>query len=257
MADTDSMPLAEALWQARSTRRLLPMADYPGPASLEAAYALQGAVTAAAGARVLGWKIGAGDPALQKRFDLPGPFVGPLLEGLVHENGATLLEMAGAALECELTFRLGRDLVQDHAADDTALLSAIDAIIPSLEVIGRRFEGDPEGQGLRLVADGGINVEAVMGTPVPWSAGVSWPGVTATLTANGSDIATGTAVSAGLMPPATLLRWLLAQPPLSGRGLKAGELVMTGTLTGVFPLSAGVAVEADFGTLGRVKAQTA
>ncbi|MEL6482989.1 MAG: hypothetical protein AAFQ75_16190, partial [Pseudomonadota bacterium] len=123
MADTDSMALAEALWQARSTRRLLPMADYPGPASLEAAYALQGAVTAAAGARVLGWKIGAGDPALQKRFDLPGPFVGPLLEGLVHENGATLLEMAGAALECELTFRLGRDLVQDHAADDTALLS--------------------------------------------------------------------------------------------------------------------------------------
>jgi len=64
MADTDSMPLAEALWQARSARRLLPQAGFPGPASLEAAYALQGAVTAAAGARVLGWKIGAGDPAL-------------------------------------------------------------------------------------------------------------------------------------------------------------------------------------------------
>ncbi|MEM9765378.1 MAG: fumarylacetoacetate hydrolase family protein [Pseudomonadota bacterium] len=257
MADTDSMPLAKALWQARSARRLLPMADYPAPASLEAAYALQGAVAAASGAKIRGWKIGAGDPALQKRFDLPGPFVGPLVEGLVHESGATLLEMPGAALECELTFRLGRDLAEDLAADDAALLSAIDAIIPSLEVIGRRFEGDPDGQGLRLVADGGINVEAVMGAPVPWSAAEGWPGVTATLTADGAEIATGTAVSAGLMPPATLLRWLLAQPPLSGRGLKAGDLVMTGTLTGVFPLSAGVAVEADFGMLGRATAQVA
>ncbi|MEL6768838.1 MAG: fumarylacetoacetate hydrolase family protein [Pseudomonadota bacterium] len=255
MADTDEAALAVALWQARAARRLIPMAAYPAPASLEAAYAMQEAVTAASGARMLGWKIGAGDPALQKRFDLPGPFVGPLLDGLVHESGATLAPMPGAALECELTIRLGRDLEHDAAADEATLLAAIDAIVPSLEVIGRRFEGDPEGQGLRLVADGGINVEAVMGAPVPWRAAEGWPDVKATLTVDGAEIASGTAAGAGLMPPATLLRWLLAQPPLADRGLKAGDLVMTGTLTGVFPLSPGVTVVADFGALGQVAAE--
>lgn len=257
MADGDWSEAAAMLWQARAERRLLPQADVPMPRDLGAAYVLQDAVSAASGARILGWKIGAGDPALQRRFALPGPFVGPLLQGLVHGDGAMLAPMPGAGLECEISLRLGCDLAAGGTIGDAELTAAIAAAIPSLEVIGRRFDGEMEGQGHRLVADGGINVEAVLGPDTAWDFAAGWPPVAATLRVDGRETASGTAASAGLMPPATLLRWLLAQPPLAARGLRTGDLVMTGTLTGVFPLAPDIRVEADFGTLGSVRASAA
>ncbi|MEO1315713.1 MAG: fumarylacetoacetate hydrolase family protein [Pseudomonadota bacterium] len=246
--------LAARLWQARAARRLIAMSGFPAPPDLAEAYALQSSVTRASGARVVGWKVGAGDPALQERFGLPGPFVGPLLEGLVHDSGAVLTPMPGAALECELTLRIGRDFAAGEGADDAMLLAVVDAVVPSFEVIGRRFEDEPDGQGARLVGDGGINVEAVMGRPVPFDVAAGWPGITAALSADGAVVAEGTPEGAGLMPPAVLLRWLLDQPPVAERGLRAGDLIMTGTLTGVLPLSPGMKVAADFGVLGVVEA---
>jgi 2-keto-4-pentenoate hydratase len=49
--------------------------------------------------------------------------------------------------------------------------------------------------------------------------------------------------------------WLAAHPFASERGVRAGDLIMTGTLTGITPLSAGDEAVGDFGALGEVRAR--
>ena len=63
---------------------------------------------------------------------------------------------------------------------------------------------------------------------------------------------TGTGERA-LGDPMNVLLWLANQQSAAGRGLKAGEIVSTGTCTGLDPVRPGDRVQADFGDLGRVE----
>ena len=54
--------------------------------------------------------------------------------------------------------------------------------------------------------------------------------------------------------PIGAVAWLAGQPRLAGRGLKRGEIVMTGTCTGLTPITLGDRATADFGELGQVRA---
>ena len=47
--------------------------------------------------------------------------------------------------------------------------------------------------------------------------------------------------------------WLATQQSRFGRGLKAGDIVSTGTCTGIDMIKPGDDVVADFGSLGRVE----
>ena len=51
------------------------------------------------------------------------------------------------------------------------------------------------------------------------------------------------------------LSWCLSQPPLASRGLLANDIVMTGTCTGITPLSPGDEAVGDFGAIGQVRAR--
>ena len=52
--------------------------------------------------------------------------------------------------------------------------------------------------------------------------------------------------------PTNVVLWLANQQSARGRGLKAGEIVSTGTCTGLDPVRPGDRVQADFGGLGTV-----
>jgi len=49
--------------------------------------------------------------------------------------------------------------------------------------------------------------------------------------------------------------WLADKQSEFGRGLKSGEIVSTGTCTGLDPVAPGDRAQADFGTLGTVVIQ--
>ena len=53
--------------------------------------------------------------------------------------------------------------------------------------------------------------------------------------------------------PMNVMVWLAAQQSRFGRGLKAGDIVSTGTCTGIDMIKPGDEVVADFGSLGRVE----
>jgi len=50
-----------------------------------------------------------------------------------------------------------------------------------------------------------------------------------------------------------VLLWLANRQSSQGRGLKAGDIVSTGTCTGLDPVQPGDHVRADFGELGTVE----
>ena len=53
--------------------------------------------------------------------------------------------------------------------------------------------------------------------------------------------------------PINVLQWLANKQSQTGRGLRKGEIVSTGTCTGVLAVSPGDHVTADFGALGHVE----
>ena len=72
------------------------------------------------------------------------------------------------------------------------------------------------------------------------------------MTINGALHGTGTGDRA-LGDPMNVLLWLANQQSAAGRGLKAGEIVSTGTCTGLDAVRPGDHARADFGELGMVE----
>jgi 2-keto-4-pentenoate hydratase len=68
---------------------------------------------------------------------------------------------------------------------------------------------------------------------------------------NGQQVATGTG-DAVLGNPLNSVVWLAGKLGAYGRTLKAGEIIMTGSFTRQFPLTAGDTVETTFSGLGAV-----
>jgi len=53
--------------------------------------------------------------------------------------------------------------------------------------------------------------------------------------------------------PLNVLQWLANKQSQTGRGLLAGEIISTGTCTGLLDVASGDSVAADFGLLGAVE----
>jgi 2-keto-4-pentenoate hydratase len=69
---------------------------------------------------------------------------------------------------------------------------------------------------------------------------------------NGRDVASGFG-SAVLGNPLNSVAWLAGKLGQYGKGLRAGDIVMTGSFVRQFPLSPGDVAVADFSGIGRVE----
>jgi 2-keto-4-pentenoate hydratase len=245
--------VAQQLWDARANNVEL-ASDFAGsPTTEEDAYAVQQAMIDASGLPVIGWKIGATVEALFDVLGVSQPFLGPLFERFTYQNGATVPAATGLNVETEITVRLKTDLAaRAQPYDRSEIEAAVAAIYPSFEIVGTRFEGDLAGAGFRVIADGGANVSTVLGAEIrDWSA-YDLADHKVTLMINGNETGQGSTSVLLWDHVFDALGWCLAHPALSERGLRAGDLIMTGTCTGITPVSPGDRAVADFGAMGEV-----
>jgi len=253
----DMAGLAEALWKARASGEAVAVEAAQAPASAAAAYAIQAAMIELAGLPQVGWKLGATTRVALDLLALDEAFAGPLFAPHCHESGAriTLQPGHGPGLETEFLVGLGADLpprAAPYAAEEVA--AAVAFVAPAFEVIGCRFAGGLAGNGLLVIADGGGNAAIVQGEPVrDWRRfDLGAHGVRLSL--NGAEAAAGSSSALIFGDPIRAVAWFASQPLLAGRGLRRGEIVMTGTCTGLLPLNPGDEAVADFGELGEVRA---
>lgn len=248
--------LATLLWTARHSGTVIDAERIAAPASMEAAYAVQARIAELSGEPVLGFKIGSTSAEAQRLLGTDQPGAGPLLARFVHTSpaGIALAPAQMPAVEAEFAYRLGRPLParpEPYAKADVA--AAVAALAPSIEVVGSRFAGGLAGKGrLRITADGGANIAFVAGT---WTSERPARDLTrhaAAMRINGRLHGSGTGARV-LGDPLEALLWLANHLRATGRGLNAGEIVTTGTCTGVDPVEPGDRAVADFGDLGRVE----
>jgi 2-keto-4-pentenoate hydratase len=248
--------LARQLWQARRSGGVVPL-DGPGhPKSTKEAYAIQHEIAAISGQASRGYKVGSTSLEAQRLLGTDEPGSGLLLAPYVHESPARIL-IAPAhtpAVEGEFAFKLGRDLpprAVPYAMDE--ITDAVTAVAGAIKVVGTRFSGGLAGKGRWLVtADCGANIAFVGGRWRHDLGSLDFKSHPVAMTINGALRGTGTGERA-LGDPLNVLLWLANQQSAAGRGLKSGEIVSTGTCTGLDPVLPGDRVRADFGDLGAVE----
>jgi 2-keto-4-pentenoate hydratase len=154
-------------------------------------------------------------------------------------------DLIAPGFENELCMRLRVDLAGTVSLDQAR--AAIDVVYPSLEIIETR--GPFTEQIALALADNAQQKTVILGAPSPLPADLA--AVEACVSINGETVATGTG-DAVLGNPLNSIVWLAGKLGAYGRGLKAGEIVMTGSFTRQFPIAAGDRIETVFSGLGSV-----
>jgi 2-keto-4-pentenoate hydratase len=252
----DAGDLATALWRARVEGGVIPRVAADGLTSVEMAYGVQRRITSLAGLPRLGWKIGVTSVAAQRLLAMDEPATGPLFADHCFDSPAEIAVFAGqdASVESEFAFRFAADLPPRDAVYGRAeVLAAVGAVLPAIEVVGCRFDGGFGDLGaVRLIADMTANTAWVKGPEREDWRDMDLKGHRLDLRRNGETVAEGVGANA-LGDPLNVLEWTANHLSALGHGIKAGEVVSTGTCTGVTPVAPGETLIADFGTLGRVE----
>ena len=247
----------EIFTEARRSMQVIErLPDDARPATPDEGYAIQSAFIEASGETVVGWKVGATNDAALALFAAKEPFLGPMFSTGVHLSPVNIDASAfhHACLESEFCFRMGSDLPsigRDHDADSVA--SAVDAVIPAMEMISPRFTGIPKGDVASAIADCGVGGGIVLGEAVTDWRSLDLVGQAVSFSVDGKQIAEGTGALV-MGDPINALVFTANKLASLGLQLKAGDLVTTGTCTGVQFVEKGRRCIANFGSLGQVEA---
>ena len=226
--------------------RLVP----PDPAT---AYRVAGLVAEELGWPVLGWKIAAFKAEMQQALRTDSPIYGRTY--FVTETPITVVhaKLASPIPEVEFQARLGADLpprAKPYSVEEVT--EAVASLHPGLELAECRFIHDAAFPPLpAILADGAGSGTIVYGPAIADWKSRDIASQEATLSSNGRLRRKGTA-GAALDHPMAPLAWLANELSRTGVGMKAGEMVSTGTLTGMLAPKPGETYVADFGSFGSV-----
>ena len=245
---------AQRLVRSRASREPAPpLSESVADLTLEQGYAVQRALERALvdrGDRVVGWKAGFTNAALQEAYGVSEPVLGFLLSSGVFATGdaVPLSRFVSLGLEVEMAFVLKSALEGPGVTPASALL-AVEGALPAFELIDYRMSGKP--LGTDLVADGVLANAIVLGGPLTPVNGLDLSLEGVVYEENGRRVATATAAEV-MGNPLNSLAWLANALGKMGDRLRAGDVVLTGSISKVFRPKAGDSVRASFTRLGSV-----
>jgi 2-keto-4-pentenoate hydratase len=251
---------AQAIAQARRNRA--PLKALPAdlaPKDLAAGYRVQRGLhdlLLPQTGPLVGYKIGCTSAVMQRYLNIPHPCGGGVFARGVHESGVSLraADFVRVGVECEIAVRLARDLAAEQAPFTAeSVAGAIEAYLPAIEIVDERYIGWETMGAPTLVADDFFAAGCVLGTPVARSAAPDLVTVVGRAVINGVEVARGTGADV-LGHPHHALAWLANHLAEEGRGLHAGQIVLTGSLVKTIWLAAGDRVTMELQGLGKVEA---
>jgi 2-keto-4-pentenoate hydratase len=250
MTEIDPGAAADVLWRARAEGRLIDgLPDDCRPTELGDAYAIQDATDRMAGRRI-GWKLAATGAGGRATLGVEQPLAGPLYERFEIPPGAELkfADIRMQTVEAEFGLVLGSDLPAGGAPyHHDQVLAALAAFVPAIEVPNTRYSDHRSAGAAQLTADLACGGFVVLGERFPDFDYASLPRRSVILTTAGGS-AEGTGEKA-LGDPVEAVRWVANELASHGRGLVAGDVVITGSAAAVREPGRGDAL-ADFGDLG-------
>jgi 2-keto-4-pentenoate hydratase len=245
----DEQVAIDSFWAARDRGVHFPT-EWFDRLTLDEAYRIQlGLIDrrCAAGERQIGWKVGLTARPIQQQFGFHEPVFGCILESRRSGHLFRPTDLIKPGFEPELCLRVAQPLAGDVTVAEVR--RAIDVVYPSLEIIETR--GDLSAQIAVAMADNAQQKTIILGDPVPLG-DVELENVVATIQINGKTVATGHGDGV-LGNPLNSVAWLARKLPEFGRGIRAGDLIMSGSFTRQFAIEAGDRVHADFAGIGDVR----
>ena len=233
-------------------RTVAPLSGRGHDLTIEDAYRIQQRMLAhrlKSGERVIGKKVGATSKAVQTLLDVHQPDFGLLLSGMLYNSGETvpMARLIQPRAEGEIAFLLGRDLV-GKGITIADVLAATDWVLPCFEIVDSRIENWKIGI-IDTVADNASCGVIALGAAARRPREVDLELCGMVIEKNGEVAATG-AGAAALGHPASAVAWLANTLGRLGIPLKAGELILSGSLATLVPVAAGDHLTMTIGGLG-------
>jgi 2-oxo-hept-3-ene-1,7-dioate hydratase len=257
MSDAEHKKAADILMAAAKERKQAVQLSQSWPnMTLDDSYAISTEVARrrmAAGAKLIGHKVGLTSKAMQRSSQIDEPDYGHLFDDMMIADGAKVAHdrFCRPRVEIELAFIMGKAL-KGPGVGLAEVLRATEYVIPAIEIVDARLQ-DPR-KIFDTVADNGAAAGIVIGgRPVgPLDVDLRWVGG---IMYKNSEIEE-TGVAAGVLGhPALGVAWLANKLGSHGVALEPGHLVLAGSFTRVVLAQKGDTLHADFGALGGIAVQ--
>ncbi len=247
---------AALLRDAHASRKTMPPIRLALPgATIDDAMAIQevnAAFWESQGRTIVGAKIGLTAQSVQAQLGVDQPDFGHLFADMAVPDGHAIAagRLIAPMVEGEIAFVLSR--TPDPKRLTTAeLINCVDYVLPSLEIIDSRINDWDIGI-VDTVADNASAALFVLGTKPVSLMDIDLRGCGMTVERNGDPVSFGTG-AACLGNPLHSLAWLAAKMAEVGRPLGKGDIILSGALGPIVPVSPGDFVEARFDRLGSVR----
>ena len=243
----------DELYQALMERKAVdPLTDREPAITIEDAYQIQLRMIQRrldAGETVVGKKIGVTSKVVMDMLKVNQPDFGQMTSGMVFNEGEPIRTdtMIAPRAEAEVAFVLKRDLMGPGvtAAD---VLRATDCVMPCFEIVDSRIK-DWKIKIQDTVADNASCGVLTLGgmRKSPRQLDLALAGMV--LAKNGEVISTSTG-AAVQGSPVNAVAWLANTLGRLGIGLKAGEVILSGSQSPLVPVKAGDSLSCSVGGLG-------
>ncbi|MBM7490410.1 2-keto-4-pentenoate hydratase [Micromonospora luteifusca] len=229
--------------------RLLPEGD------VESAYRvqqLQARAWQGRGERRVGAKIGLTSRAVQETFGVFQPDFGMLTDAMAVGDGVEVAidRLLQPRVEAEIAFVLDKDL-PDPQITLVDLIRAVDYVLPAIEIVDSRIAAWDISI-VDTVADNASSGLFVLGTTPRRLADIDLRLCGMVLEHAGEPVSVG-AGAACLGNPLHAVQWLAGTLARAGDPLRAGDVVLSGALGPMVPVTPGAAYEARISGLGSVR----
>ncbi len=246
--------LGDELYQALSQRQMIdPLTDREPEITIEDAYHVSLRMVnrrVENGESIIGKKIGVTSQAVQNMLNVHQPDFGYLTDRMVYGNGDEMPiseQLIQPRAEGEIAFMLKRDLI-GPGVSNADVLRATEAVIPCFEIVDSRIR-DWKIKIQDTVADNASCGLFVLGDKAVDPRKVDLATAGMVVEKNGELLSTG-AGAAALGSPVNCVAWLANTLGSFGIPLKAGEVILSGSLVPLEPVVAGDFMRVEIGGIG-------
>lgn len=203
------------------------------------------------GHRIIGPKMGLTSKAKMKQMNVEDPIYGYVFDYMIVPDNTLLLnELIHPKVEAEIAFILGKDIEGPDVTIEQ-VIEATEYVAPALEIIDSRYK-DFKFTLPDVIADNASSSKVFLGSTLKRPQELELDLVGVTLSINGEIKELG-ASAAVLGHPAESLVLLARMLSRKGLKLKAGQVILTGGITGAVMLSDGDVVQAKWDGLGSIE----
>jgi 2-oxopent-4-enoate/cis-2-oxohex-4-enoate hydratase len=246
--------LVNQLHQAwENASQIPPITDSVPKITVEEAYQIQLKLMAkriAEGEAVVGKKIGITAKVVMKMLGVDQPDFGHLMSGMEFQESQSLPfnKFCQPKAEGEIAFLLKKDLTGPGITRDQ-IIEATECVMPAFEIVDSRIQ-DWNIKIQDTIADNASAGAFVIGSSRTSLKGLDLATCGMVLKKNGEIIGTGNG-AATLDHPLNAVGWLANTLGSLGMSLKAGEIILSGSLSVMFPIQSGDSLEMEIEGVGK------